>query len=83
MPAGLERARQGNNSWGLAMYRGPAPPAATVHEYDFTVLALDAELDLPARLTRAELLDAVEGHVIGRGTLETTYTRIPADAAFR
>jgi Raf kinase inhibitor-like YbhB/YbcL family protein len=82
MPAGLERARQGNNGWGLAMYRGPAPPAGTVHEYEFTVLALDAELDLPAGLTRAELLDALEGHVIGRGALVATYTRMPADAAF-
>ena len=82
MPSGLESARQGNNGWGLAMYRGPAPPTGTVHEYEFTVLALDAELDLPAGLTRAELLEAVEDHVIGRGTLVTTYTRMPADAAF-
>ncbi len=27
MPAGLEGATQGNNSWGLAMYRGPAHPS--------------------------------------------------------
>jgi Raf kinase inhibitor-like YbhB/YbcL family protein len=80
MPAGLEGVRQGNNGWGLAMYRGPAPPVGTVHEYEFTVLALDAELDLPAGLTRAELLEAIEPHVIGRGTLTATYTRIPADA---
>jgi Raf kinase inhibitor-like YbhB/YbcL family protein len=79
MPRGLERVRQGNNGWGLAMYRGPAPPAGSVHEYDFTVLALDAELDLPAGLTRAEVLAAIEGHVIGRGTLVATYTRMPAD----
>jgi Raf kinase inhibitor-like YbhB/YbcL family protein len=84
MPAGLERARQGNNGWGLAMYRGPAPPIGAEHEYVFTVLALDAVLDLPAGLTRAELLEATEPHVIGRGTLVATYTRAPAgaDAAF-
>jgi Raf kinase inhibitor-like YbhB/YbcL family protein len=80
MPPGLERATQGNNNWGLAMYRGPAPPAGTVHEYDFMVLALDADLDLPAGLTRAELLAAVRGHVIGQGSLVPTYTRQPADA---
>ena len=80
MPAGLEGARQGNNGWGLAMYRGPAPPAGAVHEYEFTVLALDAELDLPAGLTRAELLEATEPHVIARGRLVATYTRMPADA---
>jgi Raf kinase inhibitor-like YbhB/YbcL family protein len=78
MPAGLEPARQGNNGWGLAMYRGPAPPVGSVHEYVFTVLALGAELDLRAGLTRAELLAAIEPHVIGRGTLVATYTRMPA-----
>ena len=84
MPAGLEGARPGNNGWGLAMYRGPAPPAGAAHEYAFTVFALDAELDLPSGLTRAELLAAIEPHVIGRGTLTTTYARTPAEpgAAF-
>jgi hypothetical protein len=79
IPAGLEGVRQGNNGWGLAMYRGPAPPAGTVHEYEFTVIALDRELDLPAGLTRAELLEAIEDHEIERGTLTATYTRVPAD----
>jgi Raf kinase inhibitor-like YbhB/YbcL family protein len=83
MPPGLERARQGNNGWGLAMYRGPAPPAGSVHEYDFTIVALDAELNLPAGLTRAEVLAAIEGHVLGRGSLVATYTRMPADAGLR
>ena len=81
MPPGLESVRQGNNGWGLAMYRGPAPPVGTAHEYDFTVYALDAALDLPPGLTRAELLAAIEGHVIGRGSLVATYTRVSADAA--
>lgn len=80
MPAGLERAAQGSNSWGLAMYRGPAPPAGTMHEYDFAVFALDAELDLPPGLTRAQLLEAIEGHVLGQGNLVPTYTRQPAEA---
>jgi Raf kinase inhibitor-like YbhB/YbcL family protein len=80
MPAGLEGVTQGNNNWGLAMYRGPAPPAGTVHEYDFTVFALDAELDLPPGLNRAALLAAIEGHVLGQGNMVPTYTRQPAEA---
>lgn len=83
MPAGLEGAVHGNNSWGLAMYRGPAPPAGNVNHYDFTVFALDAELDLPPRLTRAELLDAIRDHVIGRGNLVPIYRRQPAPAEDR
>ncbi|MGE0157918.1 MAG: YbhB/YbcL family Raf kinase inhibitor-like protein [Gemmatimonadales bacterium] len=84
MPVGLEGVRQGNNGWGLAMYRGPAPPSGTAHEYTFTLFALDAELDLPAGLTRTELLAAVEGHVLERATFTATYARTPAEggAAF-
>jgi hypothetical protein len=63
------------------MYRGPAPPGGTVHHYDFAVFALDAELDLPPGLTRAELLGAIEGHVIGQGNMVPLYRRQPADSA--
>ncbi|HET9947758.1 MAG TPA: YbhB/YbcL family Raf kinase inhibitor-like protein [Longimicrobiales bacterium] len=80
MPAGLEGVAQGNNSWGLRMYRGPAPPEGSLHHYDFTVLALDAELDLPPGLTRAEVLEAARGHVIGEGHLVPVYRRQPANA---
>jgi len=80
MPVGLQNAVQGSNGWGLAMYRGPAPPGGTVHHYDFAVFALDAELNLPPGLTRAELLEAIEGHVIGRGNMVPIYRRQPADA---
>jgi Raf kinase inhibitor-like YbhB/YbcL family protein len=81
MPAGLEGAAQGSNGWGLAMYRGPAPPAGSLHHYDFAVFALDAELDLPPGLTRAELLEAIDGHVIGQGNMVPIYRRQPADSA--
>ena len=81
MPAGLEGAVQGSNGWGLPMYRGPAPPGETLHHYDFVVFALDAELDLPPGLTRAELLEAIDGHVVGQGNMVPIYRRQPADAA--
>jgi hypothetical protein len=81
MPPGLTGAMQGSNGWGLSMYRGPAPPGGAVHHYDFAVFALDAELDLPPGLTRAELLGAIEGHVIGQGNMVPLYRRQPADSA--
>jgi Raf kinase inhibitor-like YbhB/YbcL family protein len=80
MPPGLEGAVQGANGWGLTMYRGPAPPGTTVHHYHFAVFALDAELDLPPGLTRDELLEAIEGHVIGQGDMTPHYQRQPAPA---
>ncbi len=51
-----------------------------MHEYDFVVFALDAELNLPPGLTRAALLEAIDGHVLGQGNMVPTYTRQPADA---
>jgi Raf kinase inhibitor-like YbhB/YbcL family protein len=75
MPAEIAGAVQGNNGWGRPMYRGPAPPAGTPHDYNFVVYALDAELNLPAGLTRAELLSRIEGHVIGRGEMVPFYGR--------
>jgi Raf kinase inhibitor-like YbhB/YbcL family protein len=80
MPVGLEGATQGNNGWGLSMYRGPAPPGGSLHHYDFAVFALGAELDLPRGLTRAELLEAIEGHVIGEGHMVPIYRRQSADS---
>jgi Raf kinase inhibitor-like YbhB/YbcL family protein len=80
MPAGLEGATQGRNGWGLPMYRGPAPPGTTLHHYHFAVFALDAELNLPPGLTRAQLLDAIDEHVIGQGDMTPHYQRHPASA---
>lgn len=75
MPPGLEGARQGRNGWGLALYRGPAPPPGRAHVYHFTVYALDAELGLAPGLDRDELLAAMAGHVLARGDLTAVYER--------
>jgi Raf kinase inhibitor-like YbhB/YbcL family protein len=75
MPPGLEGATQGANSWGVPMYRGPAPPGGSLHHYHFAVFALDTELDLPPALTRDELLEAIDGHVIGQGSMTPHYRR--------
>jgi Raf kinase inhibitor-like YbhB/YbcL family protein len=80
MPPGLEGATQGNNGWGRAIYRGPAPPAGRTNEYNTVVYALDAELNLPPALTRAELLAAMEGHIIGRGEMVPVAARQPMPA---
>ncbi len=57
--------------------RGPAPPVVIVHHYNFAVFALDEELDLAPGLDRGELLQAIEGHVIGQGDMVTLYERQP------
>ena len=73
MPSEISSAVQGNNGWGLSMYRGPAPPVGELHHYHFVVYALDEDLNLPPDLDREELLEAIEGHVIGQGDIMPVY----------
>lgn len=75
IPTEILGSIQGLNSWGRPYYRGPAPPAGTPHLYHFTVYAIDAVLGLESGLTREEFLEAVDGHVIGRGELVPVYER--------
>lgn len=42
------------------------PPGAVPHHYTFELYALDTKLDLPAGSTRADLLKAMDGHVLGK-----------------
>ena len=66
---------QGTNSFGELGYRGPAPPQGHgVHHYFFHVYALDTDLDAEGGLTRRELLDRIEGHIIEQARLVGTYS---------
>jgi Raf kinase inhibitor-like YbhB/YbcL family protein len=58
---------QGKNVGNMNGYRPPCPPpGATPHHYIFEIYALDSKLDLPAGSARADLLKAMDGHVIGK-----------------
>lgn len=67
-------AKQGKNDFRKTGYNGPCPPGGT-HRYFFKLYALDVALNLPAGLTKTELLKAMEGHVLGEGRLMGTYNR--------
>ncbi len=56
----------------LVGYDGPCPP--NQHRYVFTLYALDTLLDLPAGATLADVLEAVEGHVLDQAELAGLYT---------
>jgi Raf kinase inhibitor-like YbhB/YbcL family protein len=61
-------------------YDGPCPPwnDSLVHEYRFTLFALDAaSLELPERFTGADLHAAIDGHVLDEATVWGTYTQNP------
>jgi Raf kinase inhibitor-like YbhB/YbcL family protein len=65
---------QGTNDFGKIGYGGPCPPSGT-HRYFFKIYALDSELPLKAGATKAELMEAMEGHVVLQGQLMGTYRR--------
>ena len=62
-------------------YRGPAAPATgPEHHYLFELYALDITLPqpavgLPAAVTRAAIMEAIRGHVRGKGVLVGRYRR--------
>ncbi len=65
----------GSNSWKALGYGGPCPPKGSPHRYTFRLYALDATLDLEAGASRAELDEAMEGHILGQGQLVGLYGR--------
>jgi Raf kinase inhibitor-like YbhB/YbcL family protein len=75
MPAEIAGAIQGISGFRRPIYRGPAPPPGKPHHYHFVVYALDANLDLKPGLNRADLLAAMQGHIIGQGELVAIYER--------
>jgi len=53
-------------------YGGPAPPDKR-HTYDFKLYALEFELDLPDKSTKADVEKAMDGIIIDEATLTGTY----------
>lgn len=66
---------QGKNDFGKFGYAGPMPPPGKAHRYFFKLYALDTVLDLPAGLTKKELLKKIEGHILAEAQLMGLYKR--------
>lgn len=69
----LQGARQGLNDFKRLGYGGPCPPRGKPHRYFFKLYALDTKLDVDPGLTKAELLQAMEGHELAMGELMGLY----------
>jgi hypothetical protein len=81
LPAGIPAeavlkngARHGKNDFRKLGYGGPCPPGGT-HRYFFKIYALDAVLTLESGSTKAQLLDAMKGHILAEGQLMGKYKR--------
>lgn len=65
-----------NCNAGCVGYMGPgAPPGGPYHHYTFELFALDTKLDLGPDATRADVLAAMQGHILGKGVLEGRFHR--------
>jgi Raf kinase inhibitor-like YbhB/YbcL family protein len=82
LPAGFstssplpEGVKQGTNDFGKLGYGGPAPPPGRPHRYYFTVYALDAILQVPEGISRSQLEQAIQDHVLAQGEVMGKYGR--------
>lgn len=67
-------ARHGKNDFGKFGYGGPCPPGGT-HRYFFKLYALDTVINLESGITKAQLLEAMKGHILDEGQLMGKYKR--------
>ena len=68
-------AKQGMTDFRKVGYGGPCPPPGKAHRYFFKLYALDRALDLPPKATKADLLVAMNGHVLAQDELMGLYQR--------
>ncbi len=65
---------QGMSDFGRGDWGGPCPPSG-VHRYFFKVYALDTSLRLSSSARKADLLKAMDGHILAKGELIGKYSR--------
>jgi len=66
---------QGTSSFGSVGYGGPCPPPGRAHRYFFRLYALDTVLALKAGATKAGVLAALKGHILGEAQLMGRFKR--------
>jgi len=74
--AGPDGTVQAKNGADVNRYRGPGAPAVgPYHHYTFELFALDMKLDLGADASRADVLKAIDGHILGKAVLGGRFHR--------
>jgi Raf kinase inhibitor-like YbhB/YbcL family protein len=68
-------ALQGRNDFRKTGYGGPCPPAGKPHRYFFKLYALDANLDLKAGASKADVERAMQNHTLGHAELVGRFGR--------
>lgn len=65
---------EGMTDFGTSGWGGPCPPSGT-HRYFFKLYALDVKLELDESVTKHDVEDAMEGHVIEETELVGLYMK--------
>jgi Raf kinase inhibitor-like YbhB/YbcL family protein len=73
LPDGSMQTNGNPGQGGNMGYRPPCPPAGPSHHYAFELFALDQKLDLPGTATRADVLKAMDGHILAHAALIAPY----------
>ncbi len=71
----LGGGKQGRNDFGNIGYGGPCPPPGSPHRYFFKLYAVDMEPALSRGATKADVMKAIEGHILAEGKLMGKYGR--------
>ncbi len=66
---------QGTNSARKTGYMGPCPPRGNPHRYFFKLYALDAKLNLKEGASKADVENAMKGHILAQGQVMGKYGR--------
>ena len=74
IPEGWSAGTMPAGTMQVQTYRGPGAPAiAPMHHYTLELFALDQKLDLPEKATRADVMKAMDMHVIGKAAYVGLY----------
>ncbi|MGE5197383.1 MAG: YbhB/YbcL family Raf kinase inhibitor-like protein [Deltaproteobacteria bacterium] len=69
--------KQGRNDFRRKNYGGPCPPSGT-HRYFFKIYALDTLLNLKEGISKEELEEAMQGHILSGAELVGLYKKTSA-----
>jgi Raf kinase inhibitor-like YbhB/YbcL family protein len=66
---------QGMNDFRRVGYGGPCPPPGSAHRYFFRIYALSGRIEHPGGLTKAQLLQEMNGQILASARLMGRYQR--------
>jgi Raf kinase inhibitor-like YbhB/YbcL family protein len=77
LPDGSHQTNGNAGQGAIIGYRPPCPPQGVPvpHHYAFELFALDQKLNLQANSTRADILKAMDGHILGHSAIVAIFSR--------